>query len=52
MAQNRTGVHVLANRAGMSYEEVKRLLWEIMLNSPHAAKAAGTLADRIVLEAL
>lgn len=44
MAQNRIGVHILANRSGMSYADVKLLLYEIMLNTPRAASAARTLA--------
>lgn len=47
MAENRTGVHILANRAGLSYRDTKQLLFEIMLNTPRAASAARTLAIAI-----
>lgn len=51
MAQNRQGVHVLADRSGLSYGRVKMLLVHIMLDSPHAVEAALTLADAITKEA-
>lgn len=44
MAENRVGVHILANRAGLTYRDTKRLLMEIMMNTPRAASAARTLA--------
>lgn len=47
MAENRTGVHILANRAGLSYGDTKQLLFEIMLNTTRAASAARTLAMAI-----
>lgn len=40
MAQNRTGVHILADASGLSYEEVKGVLYHIMLNTPQAASLA------------
>ncbi|MQW46122.1 hypothetical protein GHK68_28620 [Sinorhizobium meliloti] len=47
MAENRTGVHILANRAGLSYADTKQLLFEIMVDTPRAASAARTLAIAI-----
>lgn len=47
MAENRRGVHILANRAGLSYRDTKHLLFEIMLDTPQAASAARTLAMAI-----
>lgn len=47
MAENRRGVHILANRAGLSYRETKQLLFEITLDTPRAASAARTLAMAI-----
>lgn len=47
MAENRAGVHILANRAGLSYRDTKQLLLEIMLNTQRAESAARTLAMAI-----
>lgn len=50
MAQNRQGVHVLADRSGLSYGRVKALLFHVILDTPHAVEAALTLADAIAKE--
>lgn len=47
MAENRIGIKILANRAGLSYKDTKRLLYDIWMNSPRAASAARTLAIEI-----
>ncbi|HEV7319334.1 MAG TPA: hypothetical protein VGO04_12075 [Ensifer sp.] len=47
MAENRTGIHILANRAGLSYRDTKQLLFEIIVDTPRAASAARTLAIAI-----
>lgn len=47
MAENRTGIHILANRAGLSYRDTKKLLFEIIVDTPRVASAARTLAIAI-----
>lgn len=47
MAENRIGIKILANRAGLSYKDTKRLLYEVWLNTPRAASAALTLTMAI-----
>ncbi len=44
MAQNRIGVHALAEASGRPYADAKLALYKIMLNTPDADEVARELA--------
>jgi hypothetical protein len=44
MAENRKGIHHLARQSGLSYQEVKHIVFEIVFDTPDAEEGARRLA--------
>lgn len=47
MAQNRTCIHLLADAAGLSYAETKRIFFNIAYETPVAPEMTERLIKRI-----